>query len=111
MNPLPIQLNPQGEYMRSDPKDARARKVRRIFEQIRGSTILDVCCADGALLRPFTANNNIYGIDYSPNIAEAEGYRDVKNVNLEHEQIPYSSEFFDVVFAGECIEHVANTSH
>ena len=111
MNPLPIQLNPKGEYMRSDPNDFRAIKVRKIFNQIKDSKILDVCCADGALLRPFTRQNQIYGIDYSPNIAEAEGYKEVKNANLEHESLPYAADFFDVVFAGECIEHIANTQH
>lgn len=73
--------------------------------------VLDIGCYSGLIGSLIAANgNDVYGVDLSEtsvNLAKQKGINayhiDVSNV------LPFVFNFFDVVFAGEVIEHVYGT--
>lgn len=75
------------------------------------SKILDVGCADGYFSREFIKiGYDIYGCDLSTDIlGKAKSFGIKTDVcNLE-EKLPYKKNYFDIVFAGEVIEHIIDT--
>lgn len=75
--------------------------------------ILDIGCYDGTLLSLIkNRNNNFYGIE-----ASDWGARKSKEKGIEVKQyffdgenrLPYENNFFDIISAGEIIEHIYNT--
>lgn len=74
-------------------------------------TILDVGCYDGKYAALFLQNNNkVYGIDASPDaIQEANRKGIVASVANVEERFPFEDEMFDVIHAGEIIEHLYDT--
>jgi 2-polyprenyl-3-methyl-5-hydroxy-6-metoxy-1,4-benzoquinol methylase len=68
--------------------------------------VLDVGCGRGFYMDGF---NNIgykaYGID------KESCRKDVINVNLEKEKIPFTKNFFDYIFSKGVIHHIENTEN
>jgi len=77
------------------------------------NTILDIGCYDGTIGEKLINTGNIvYGIEISKDagiIAEQKGLI-VSYVSVE-DRFPYDDKFFDVVIAGEIIEHLLDTMH
>ena len=96
------------EQFRCDQRDIRVRRAVPLVG--RGGIVLDVGCFDGTIGELFMqAGNMVYGIDASQVAvpkAVAKGIK-AKLSNLE-EPLDFPSEMFDVVFAGEVLEHVFN---
>ncbi len=88
---------------------ADRRRILRVMELIgQSGDVLDIGCMDGAIAaRLRDLGNRVYGIDASkPAVATArERGIDAQIGNLE-ETLPFADEMFDLVFAGEIIEHV-----
>ena len=99
----------------SDPNiltvDLRYKKVRNfVRNQGSGKKILDVGCADGALLEPLILENDIYGIEISEHLCEKAKKRGLRVLATDLEKgIPFESKTFDIVVAAEILEHVENT--
>jgi 2-polyprenyl-3-methyl-5-hydroxy-6-metoxy-1,4-benzoquinol methylase len=78
-----------------------------------GSKILDIGCGSG-LFGEILAKKGykVYGIDVLPCKDEClrKGYIDVKESIDVNYGIPYNDEFFDLVFCGEIIEHIWDTT-
>jgi len=73
-----------------------------------GGKILDVGYSIGGIHGKFIekfGKENLYGID----IETKKNTEHYKNANAE--KIPFQSEMFDSVFAGELIEHLENPRH
>lgn len=74
--------------------------------------VLDIGCSDGTISEMIARNNNeVYGVDVSESalkIALSRGLEAYK-VDLESEEFPFSENYFDVVVAGEIIEHIFDT--
>ncbi|MBU1256696.1 methyltransferase domain-containing protein [Patescibacteria group bacterium] len=90
-----------------------AIRVKKVLKHVgRGNKILDVGCYDGYFGKQFGCNNNdVTGIDasmVSVKIAQKRGVNAIVG-NLE-EPLPFKSEAFDCVFAGEIIEHILDTN-
>lgn len=75
------------------------------------NNILDIGCYDGTLLSKIPKKNNLFGIE-----ASDKGYRlclknkiKVTNFFFNDNKLPYKSNFFDIVIAGEIIEHIYDT--
>jgi len=92
--------------------DDRVRKVRELVAKYTTrQRILDIGCADGAVLKPFLHQHELHGVDFSPDFlagAVALGYQ-TKVHDIESEPLPYANAVFDVVMAGETIEHIVDT--
>ncbi len=96
----------------ADPKEARIDKVREIFSRLEGrKRILDIGCANGAILKPLLNQHEIHGVDISEEllkIANASGIKAVRH-DVEAGPLPYPDKSFDAVFCGETIEHQVDT--
>lgn len=105
----------------ADPKKAppnndttTSRRVQLLLETVgRGKRILDVGCGDGLITSKMSDNgNNVTGMDISRRaLGEAERkYPRIKFVRASaEERYPFEDKEFDVLFAGDIIEHIADT--
>lgn len=97
-----------------DPEnpDDRVRKVRQLFEEYSSrQKILDIGCADGAVLKPFLQRHELHGVDFSPDYLKGAielGYQ-TRVHDIESDPLPYADGAFDVVLSGETIEHIVDT--
>lgn len=93
----------------------RIRKMVSIINQfdLKEKNILDIGCHDGTLLSMIeNGNNAFFGLDASDwwiercrekNIAVQQYFFD------DEKKLPYEESFFDLVIAGEIIEHIYDT--
>jgi SAM-dependent methyltransferase len=72
-----------------------------------GRRVLDLGCRDGALTRAYVGGNEIVGVD-----ADKEALSEAQKLGIEtrwadlDEPLPFDGESFDVVVAGELLEHL-----
>ena len=72
-----------------------------------GHRVLDLGCRDGALSRAYADGNNLVGVD-----ADREALEEAQKLGIETHwadldaPLPFSDESFDVVVAGELLEHL-----
>ena len=80
---------------------------------LNGANILDIGCYDGTLLSLIeNKKNNLYGLDasdYAITKARKRGIGVKKFFFDDKKKIPLKSNFFDLVIAGEIIEHIFDT--
>lgn len=90
----------------------RIEKVRKYFRSLKErKKILDVGCANGAILKPLRQQHELHGVDISELFVEqasANGFA-AKVHDLTQGRMPYADETFDCVFSGETIEHQLDT--
>ncbi|MEW6593157.1 MAG: methyltransferase domain-containing protein, partial [Candidatus Hadarchaeota archaeon] len=75
------------------------------------SRVLDIGCGRGAFLE-FLPFKEKYGVDISRsavNEAKKRGI-DARVVDIETEKLPYESNFFDIIFCMEILEHLLDAS-
>jgi methionine biosynthesis protein MetW len=72
-----------------------------------GRTVLDLGCRDGALTRTYAGGNEIVGVD-----ADREALAEAQKLGIEtrwadlDDALPFDDSTFDVVVAGELLEHL-----
>lgn len=75
----------------------------------KGKKILDIGCRDGVLTKHFASDNDVLGVDID-NDALSKASRDLgiktKLVDLNGDWNELGDEYFDVVVAGEIVEHL-----
>lgn len=80
---------------------------------IKRKKILDIGCFDGTLLSMIkNRNNQFYGIDandYAVKQARKKGIRVKQFFFDDVTKVPFADKFFDLVVAGEIIEHIYDT--
>lgn len=80
---------------------------------IKRQKILDIGCFDGTLLSMIkNRNNQFYGIDandYAVKQARKKGIRVKQFFFDDVTKVPFADKFFDLVTAGEIIEHIYDT--
>jgi 2-polyprenyl-3-methyl-5-hydroxy-6-metoxy-1,4-benzoquinol methylase len=96
-----------------EPTNLSKKRVDKIVSLVgTGCRVLDVGCYDGTISKAIEKNGNqVIGIDISPaavKLAKKKGI-EAYIVNLEKEKIPKTLGKFDVVVAGEIIEHIFDT--
>jgi len=89
----------------------RIEKISGLLEARQGK-LLDIGCGDGAITEKMSHKSGLelYGIELVPRNVLKANRRGIKakKCNLLHEQIPFR-EKFDVVVAGEILEHLIET--
>ena len=100
-----------GSYYEATEKEPRVIKVREMLAKIpSGQRLLDVGCADGSIIAPQAGRLQAYGVDFSQSFVDlacAKGIRAVAGDLTA--TLPFESDFFDVVFSGETMEHLIDT--
>ncbi len=86
--------------------------ARTLVEKFDPKTVLDIGCAKGYLVYAFrNLGLEAYGVDISE-YATSQGPPEIRNrlfnVDVEHEQLPFGDETFDLVNATEILEHLIN---
>lgn len=93
----------------------RIRKMLSIIDQmdLKDKNILDIGCYDGTFLSLIkNRNNNFFGLEASDWGVEQSRKREVKVGQYFFDgknKFPYEDNFFDVIVAGEVIEHIYDT--
>jgi SAM-dependent methyltransferase len=86
--------------------DARIEPLRRAVGG-PGLEILDLGCRDGAMSRHLGAGNHVVGLDVDRTALAAAARAGVETVWADaDEPLPFPSAAFDVVVAGEILEHL-----
>lgn len=78
-----------------------------------GKTVLDVGCLGGQISKMIMdRHNRVFAVEVNPRAAEAARKLGipVQVANVE-EGLPFEDEFFDVVNAGELVDHLYDTKH
>ncbi len=87
-------------------------RIRKIVELVgKGNRVLDIGCYDGTLGKLLIdKKNEVYGIEINKEVAEIAKQKglEVKIQDVES-SFGFEDNFFDVVVAGEIIEHVLDT--
>lgn len=91
--------------------ELRYRKIRKeVCKEGTGKKILDLGCADGALTGPLAPQYEIWGLEVSEYLCKQAEKRGIKVTQADIEEgIPFDRDTFDIVIAGEIIEHVVDT--
>jgi 2-polyprenyl-3-methyl-5-hydroxy-6-metoxy-1,4-benzoquinol methylase len=105
-------LKQQSEYYSSYEKVAGNPRYRKawdfIFKSVKGKKkILDIGCADGEFLTPFLKKDfGCYGLEAIETAIKDSRRKGIKVVRGSFlEKFPFNDSTFDIIFAGEVIEH------
>ncbi len=105
----------KSHLMSSSRKGYYQEKINYFISQLQGMKkkkmrILDIACNDGELTEKFSSFGEIIGIDINKNAIAACKKRGLKCVCADLSEITKSHEkYFDVVIAGDIIEHIFDT--
>ena len=97
------------EYSRTS-NDPKYRKIWAALQQHPAGRILDVGCTNGALLEPLVSTGwDCYGMELCSEPAQAAAAKGVKvQVGDASMGLPFDDRAFDVVVAGEIVEHMTD---
>lgn len=89
-------------------KDQRGELLKKLVGS--GKKVLDIGCRDGALTKYFVPGNQVLGLDIDDTaLSEASKLGiDTMNVDLNAEWTELDRRKFDIVVAGEVLEHLYN---
>lgn len=100
-------------YSESDVKieNIRYKKIRDyVAEEGSGKKILDLGCMDGSLAEPLVKCNRVFGLDISEYFVQESRKKGINAiVGDAEERFPFGAEEFDIVVAGQIIEHIPDT--
>jgi SAM-dependent methyltransferase len=76
-----------------------------------GRRVLDIGCRYGALTSRYAAGNDVVGMDVDKEALEAAAELGIETIWADAEEpLPFDDESFEVVVAGELLEHVRDPS-
>ncbi|MCE8424421.1 MAG: class I SAM-dependent methyltransferase [Candidatus Methanoperedens sp.] len=93
-----------------DLRENRLVIVHKMILEEKPEKMLDIACSSGKFSSCFIKNGwKVFGIDISDNVfyAKERGLEAIKS-NIT-EGVPFKNESFDLIFAGEIIEHIVDT--
>ncbi len=93
-------------------REGRLKRCFSIMRKLSPGLLLDIGCSDGEWARFWIDKGwQTYGLDLNSECVEIAKKRGVHGVavDLNKECLPYDNDFFDLIFAGEIIEHLIDT--
>ena len=93
----------------------REKALIRIFSKESFGVILDVGCGSGSLtlkLKQACNASEAYGIDISESATKLARDKDIKAIclDIDNDDFPFQSNFFDAIFASEIFEHLFDSN-
>lgn len=89
--------------------------IQKLLGRLKCERILDIGCGTGIIGASLLKNYGceVYGLDKDEKALRSAAKRGliVKMLDIEKENFPYSSEFFDAVIFSEVIEHIIEYHH
>ena len=94
-----------------DLRETRYKKIEKIILGCKPGKLLDAGCSSGKFSARFIQKGyDVYGIDYAEKRVNEAKQNGLKAVVCDiTKKLPFDDEFFDIVLAGELIEHVVDT--
>lgn len=89
-------------------------RIRKMLSLVgTGKKILDVGCFTGDISKAIQAKGNeVHGADCNTHFVEMTGRKGITAWSMDLEdKFPFDNESFDVIFAGEIIEHIYKTEN
>jgi 2-polyprenyl-3-methyl-5-hydroxy-6-metoxy-1,4-benzoquinol methylase len=93
-------------------KESRLKKAARLLNTLRPGAMLDIGCATGEWALHWKNRGwTVSGVDVNPSAAEAAAQNGVEAccLDLNAAPLPHPKESFNLIFAGEVIEHIVDT--
>jgi 2-polyprenyl-3-methyl-5-hydroxy-6-metoxy-1,4-benzoquinol methylase len=95
-------------------KNPRIKIMAKITNNLslKNKKILDIGCYDGTFLSLINNENELYGIeasDYGCNKSKKRGINVLQFFFNDEDRISFNDNFFDLIIAGEIIEHIYDT--
>ncbi len=92
-------------------RESRYKKVAKLVLEENPGKLLDIGCSSADFSSSFVGLGwDVYGVEIAANKAKEAKAKGIKAVVGDFaKQLPFKDGFFDVVFAGEVIEHVVDT--
>jgi 2-polyprenyl-3-methyl-5-hydroxy-6-metoxy-1,4-benzoquinol methylase len=93
-------------------KETRIKKCIKIIDRIRSGVMLDIGCSTGEWGQYWIEKGwKVCGIDINKEHLEESGKKGISTIycDLNAGKIPYEDNSFDLIFAGEVIEHLIDT--
>jgi len=109
-------LNQQHKYYESYLKIKNNPRYKKAWKFLKknypGGKLLDIGCANGDFSGPLVKKGyDCYGLEYKDEAIKESAGKGIKVIRGSFlEKFPYKDNFFDIVFAGEVIEHTTNDS-
>ena len=97
---------------RIELKETRLKRVAKMIESLPTGRMLDVGCADGTWANYWSKRGwQIFGVDLNEKNAVQASERSVRAVvvDLAQSSLPFAGNSFDLIFAGEIVEHLIDT--
>jgi 2-polyprenyl-3-methyl-5-hydroxy-6-metoxy-1,4-benzoquinol methylase len=99
--------------LRTDIRESRLQKAAMLILEETPGCLLDIGCGSGSFCARFTDSGyTVYGIDLT--LDQIETARRNGIIPLVHDlnsgHLPFDNSSFDIIFAGEVIEHLVDTS-
>lgn len=97
-------------HLSKNPRIAIMSKMANSLS-LSQKNILDIGCYDGTFLKTIKNKNQLYGIeasDYGCKISNKKGIKTTQFF-FDNNDLPYKKNTFDLVIAGEIIEHIYDT--
>ena len=92
-----------------NPIDIEERVMFSLLPKLKGAKLLDVGCGIGTISLELQKQGfEVYGIDFSSVAIKKAKENGIKAIecDLDKEGIPFEDNYFDVVWAGDIVEHV-----
>ena len=86
-----------------------AAHLVRLFGMRPEARLLEIGCGRGEFLRGFkNVGLNVFGTDLSPQSQVLNPDIEIKTCDIEKDPLPYSDDFFDIVYSKSLLEHLSH---